>query len=33
MWTYYKYLVEAIGLSKVDAYKLTMEKYGYDLRS
>lgn len=28
MWDYYLYLRQALRLSKVDAYRLTMEKYG-----
>ena len=28
MFDYYQYLVNALGLSKVDAYVLTMKKYG-----
>lgn len=32
MWEYYRYLVEAIGLTKVEAYKETMKKYGKDMK-
>lgn len=33
MLVFYNYLIKALGLHPVDAYKLTMEKYGVDLRS